>query len=269
MTKGYKAFEKGLICRGFQYEFGKDFYHKGKIELCRAGFHFCKNLGDVYSYYNFGTDIVVCEIESDGEVIDEKDGNKSVTDHLRVVRILNPDEAANNNGNNNQGHSNTGDWNTGDRNTGHRNTGHRNTGHRNTGDWNTGDWNTGHRNTGDRNTGDWNTSHFHVGSFNTLDADEVLVFNKPCKKEVWDKADKPYCLLFDTKVWVDYSDMTNEEKTKFPSAKTTGGYIKDIPYKEAFKAGMEGADASEIAAIKALPNFDAEVFEEISGFKIK
>ena len=33
VIRGYKAFEKGLVCRGFQYEFSKDFYHEGKIEL--------------------------------------------------------------------------------------------------------------------------------------------------------------------------------------------------------------------------------------------
>ena len=298
IVRGYKAFEKGLVCRGFQYEFGKDFYHNGEIRMCGAGFHFCKSLGNVYNYYTFGTDIVVCEVESEGVVIDEEDAEKSVTNHIRLVRILNPEEASNNNGLNNSGHSNTGhrntghsntgdrntgDWNTGDLNTGHRNTGHRNTGDWNTGDlntghWNTGDLNTGHSNTGHRNTGhsntghsntgDWNTGSFHVGSFNTKDIEEILVFNKLCKKLDWDKAIKPSCLFFDTKQWIDYSNMTDDEKTTCPSAKTAGGYIKDIPYKEAFTKSMQNASEKEIEQVKALPNFDADVFEEISGFRI-
>ena len=235
MTKGYKAFKKGLICRGFQYEFGKDFRHEGKIELCLVGFHFCKNLSDVYSYYNFGTDIVVCEIESDGEVIDGEDGTKSVTNHLRIVRILNSEEATNNKGNDSLGHSNTGNWNT-----------------------------------GNRNTGNWNTANYHVGSFNTLDAETVIVFNKPCKKDVWDNADKPSCLYFYVKKWVNYSEMTTNEKQNpnLASAKTAGGYVKQIDYKEAFTASMKASSKSDIVKVKALPNFDAEVFEEISGFKI-
>jgi len=288
IVRGYKAFDKGLKCRDYQYEFGKDFYHEGEIELCASGFHFCKSLRDVYSYYTYTEDVEVCEVESEGLVIDEEEGNKSVTNHLRIVRMLNPVEKSNNNGINNIGHSNTGDWNTGhwntgDSNTGHSNTGDSNTGHSNTGDCNTGDrntghWNTGHSNTGDCNTGDrntghwntgdWNTANFHVGSFNTKDADTVIVFNKPCKKEVWDKAEKPWCLRFDIKQWVSFSDMTDEEKVKYPSSKTAGGYIKDIPYKEAFTKSMQNASKEEIKAIKKLPNFDADVFEEISGFRI-
>jgi PPE-repeat protein len=269
IVRGYKAFDKGLKCRGYQYEFGKDFYHEGKIELCQSGFHFCKSLGDVYSYYNFGTDIEVCEVESEGDVIDEEDGNKSVTNHLRIVRMLNPTEASNNNGVANLGHSNTGHSNTGDRNTGHSNTGNWNTGHSNTGNWNTGDRNTGNWNTGDSNTGDWNTANYHVGAFNTEDAEQVYVFNKLCSKKVWDEADKPSCLYFEVKKWVYYSDMTDEEKKQYPASKTAGGYVKEIPYKEAFTESMKKASAGEIKQIKALPNFDAKLFEEISGFKIE
>ena len=90
--KGYKAFDKGLICRGFQYEVGKDFYYDQEIRLCNSGFHFCKSLGNVYEYYKFGTDIVVAEIESDGDVIDEENHEKSVTNHLRITRILNAEQ---------------------------------------------------------------------------------------------------------------------------------------------------------------------------------
>ena len=110
---GYKAFNKGLICSKFQYELGKDFYHKGDLSVCNSGFHFCKSLGDVYNFYTFGNDIVVAEVETEGEVIDEQE--KSVTNHIRITRILNAEQASNNNGVNNLGHSNTGDWNTGHR----------------------------------------------------------------------------------------------------------------------------------------------------------
>ena len=248
VVRGYKAFNKGLKCRDFQYEFGKDFYYEGIIELCRSGFHFCKSLGEVYNYYSFSSDIVVCEIESEGDVIDEDGSKKSVTNHLRIVRMLNPEEASNNNGLKNIGHSNTGNWNTGNWNTGDRNTGHSNTGH----------WNTGH----------WNTANFHVGSFNTKDSENVILFNKNCKKQDWDNADKPYCLYFETTKWVDYSDMSKEEKNIHYGAKTAGGFIKTIDYKEAFSNSMKKASKEEIEQIKNLPNFDAKVFEEISGFRI-
>jgi len=305
---GYKAFQKGLKCRDFQYEFGKDFYYKDEIELCKSGFHFCKSLGDVYNYYTFGTDIVVCEIESERDVIDQEDKEKSVTNHLRIIRMLNPKEASNNNGINNTGHSNTGDsntghWNTGDsntgdgntghsntgdRNTGHwntgdRNTGDRNTGDRNTGHWNTGDRNTGHRNTGhsntgyrntghwntgDRNTGHWNTGDGNTGYFNFLSPENILVFEKEYKYSDWIELNLPSCLYFNTKEWIDYSNMTEEEKEKHPSSKTSGGYLKTLEYKEAFIKSLQNASKEEIEQIKNLPNFDADIFEKISGFRI-
>ena len=299
IIKGYKAFNVGLKCRDFQYELGKDFYHKGDIELCSQGFHFCKSLSDVYSYYQYGTDIVVGEIESEGDVIDENDGNKSVTNHIRIIRILNAEESANNNGANNVGHSNTGDNNTGDRNTGDRNTGDRNTGNRNIGNWNTGNrntgdnntgdnntgdrntghWNTGDRNTGNRNigysntgdsnTGDWNTGDRNTGSFNTITPKEVLVFNKLCKKEEWDSVEKPSCLFFSVNKLVPFEEMTDSEKETYGTSKYTGGYMKKLDYKEAFTESLKNASEEEIKQIKKLPNFDADIFEEISGFRIK
>jgi hypothetical protein len=288
VVRGYKGFEKGLLCRGYQYELGKDFYYKGDIELCQSGFHFCKNLSDVYSYYGFNDDTVVCEVETVGDVIDEECGNKSVTNHLKLVRMLNAEQKANNNGSGNTGHSNTGEWNTGncntgEWNTGEWNTGHRNTGNCNTGEWNTGEWNTGysntghsntghsntgHRNTGHWNTGEWNTASFHVGSFNTKDAEEVLVFNKLCKKDVWDNAEKPNCFYFDTKQYIPFEEMTEEEKNKYPSAKVCGGYVKDIPHKEAWAKALKDISKEDIKMIKNLPNWDAGVWEEITGVKL-
>jgi len=306
--KGYKAFNKGLTCLGFQYELGKDFVKEGKLELCKNGFHFCRNLSDVYSHYAFDTEnTVVCEVEAFGDVIDDE--TKSITNGIRLIRILNVEQASNNNGSKNIGHSNTGhsntghsntgdrntghrntgDRNTGDRNTGYRNTGDRNTGYRNTGDSNTGDWNTGHsntgyRNTGDRNTGhsntgdsntgdwntgDWNTSNFNTGSFNTEEVLEVLVFNKMCSKKEWDKAEKPSCLYFSVNEWVNFEDMTKKEKEENGTSKFTGGFMRKLDYKEAFTKSMKNASREEIELVKKLPNFNTDVFYEISGFRIK
>lgn len=62
--------------------------------------------------------------------------------------------------------------------------------------------------------------------------------------------------------------MTDEEKTNYPKAKTIGGYLKVYTYEEAFKKSLEKATKDEIEQIKNLPNFDAKIFEEISGFRI-
>ena len=46
----YKGFNKDLTCRGFQYETGKT-YEEPKAVLCECGFHACKEVLDVFSYY--------------------------------------------------------------------------------------------------------------------------------------------------------------------------------------------------------------------------
>ena len=46
-----KAFDHELKCRGFQYEVGKTYEEKDRIELCGSGFHAChQNPLDVWKY---------------------------------------------------------------------------------------------------------------------------------------------------------------------------------------------------------------------------
>ena len=177
-----------------------------------------------------------------------------------------------NTGDFNTGYCNTGNCNTGNCNTGYCNTGDCNTGDYNTGDWNTGDYNTGDYNTGDYNTGYWNSGDFNTGCFNTVIPDTILAFNKECKREVWGNAIKPNFIYFDLTNWVDEEDMTEEEKQKHPEYKNTGGYLKEYGYKEAFQNSFNKLNAEEkkyqVELLKALPNFDKDVFFEISGIDI-
>ena len=48
--KGYKAFEKGLICRGKQYA-ENEVFEEESAEICKSGMHFCKNPLDVLDHY--------------------------------------------------------------------------------------------------------------------------------------------------------------------------------------------------------------------------
>ena len=48
--KGYKAFEKGLICNGKQYA-ENTVFEEDTAEVCKSGMHFCKNPFDVLDYY--------------------------------------------------------------------------------------------------------------------------------------------------------------------------------------------------------------------------
>ena len=48
--KVYKATDKDMKCRGFQYELGKTAEVKGDIELCENGLHACEMPLDVLCY---------------------------------------------------------------------------------------------------------------------------------------------------------------------------------------------------------------------------
>ena len=158
IVTGFKATDKNMQCRGFQFEIGVWYKHDGEIFICESGFHFCEFPSGPWSYYSDeGTRIF--KVEARGNII-KGEGPGSDLKHVSTeIRLV---EEIYSTGNRNTGNGNTGDWNTGDRNTGNGNTGGRNTG-----DWNTGDRNNGNRNTGNGNTGYWNTGDWNIGNRNT------------------------------------------------------------------------------------------------------
>ena len=176
-----------------------------------------------------------------------------------------------NTGDCNTGLRNTGDCNTGDWNTGNRNTGNWNTGDCNTGNWNTGDCNTGNWNTGDWNTGNWNKTNFSSGFFNTI-AQPIYAFNKELsisRDEFYGyRGVKVLNWNFEDHWWIYSDNMTEKEKQAHPEYITTGGYLKVVDFKTACKMMWDGLDDNEKQAVRDIPNFDANVFEEITGIKI-
>ena len=164
---GYKAFDKNLRCRNFQYEVGKIYELDGELEVCKNGFHFCKTVADCYDYYPMESDTVICRIEALGNIAQEE--NKFATDKILICEKLDELEKKGNANGTSTGYLNTGNWNTGTLNTGDLNTGNKNTGYRNAGDSNTGDYNTGNGNAGGRNTGNYNAGYMNIGNHNSGD----------------------------------------------------------------------------------------------------
>ena len=62
--------------------------------------------------------------------------------------------------------------------------------------------------------------------------------------------------------------MTDEEKENNPTHINTGGYLKVYDYKEAWLKAWESATDEDKELLYKLPNFDAEVFKEISGIDV-
>ena len=263
MVKGYKVFNSDWTCRGFQFEVGKTFEEDVTPDCCNRGFHFCEKPADCFSYYDFDSNNKVAEVIALG-VIDTV-GKKSCTNKIQIVREIPWQEvlAIVNTGKDCTGLLNTGNWNTGDRNTGNWNTGN----------WNTGDRNTGNWNTGNRNTGDWNKSSYNTGCFNT-EEQKIMLFNKPSNMTYndWLGSDARYLLDYIPKnvvEWVHEKNMTDEEKAAHPTYETTFGYLRVLDESESAQIWWDGLSETDKSKIKAIPNFDVEIFEECTGIKIR
>jgi hypothetical protein len=72
---------------------------------------------------------------------------------------------------------------------------------------------------------------------------------------------------FENSWWIYSDNMSEEEKIAHPEHKTTGGYLKTVDFKTACKMMWDNLGEDEKQAAREIPNFDAAVFEEITGIK--
>jgi hypothetical protein len=251
VVHGFKVFRSDWTCspngNTKQYTCPGKFEEEGELDVCGHGMHFCQTAADCFNYYSFNSENKVAEVIAYGDV--RTDGDKSCTDKLEIVREIPWDEVLRivNIGKNCTGRWNTGDWNTGNRNT--------------------GDWNTGNR-----NTGDWNKSSFNTGCFNT-EEQKIMLFNKPSDMTYseWLDSDARYLLNQipkDVVEWVYEEDMTDEEKATHPTYETTGGYLKVLDESECGQLWWGSLSDRRKEIIKAIPNFDAEIFFQCTGVRV-
>ena len=110
----------------------------------------------------------------------------------------------------------------------------------------------------------WNSGDRNSGFFNT-DSPLVRIFNKETNIPRND-IDFPSFLYFNLTVWVSHDTATAEEKKAHKTEiETCGGFTKAIPYKEAFRIAWNKASKEEHKMLLKLPNWNNEIFMEISG----
>ena len=296
--KGYKVFNSDWTCRGYQYEVGKTYEMAESPKCYEMGFHFCKRLVDCFNYYNFDPNNKVAEIEAIGEIDFNDTNSKCCTNKIVILKELTWAEVLDmcNTGKGNSGKRNSGNYNSGDYNSGHYNSGNHNTGdgkcgnynsrENNCGDYNCGDsnsgnYNSGHCNSGHHNTGDYNSGHYNSGNHNSgycnTNTPKVRMFNHVTDFDFDDKTITRFeNILFNCPQsykysdFISISDMSEDEIIRHPECETIGGYIKTIIV-EADKQKWWDEDVSDDDKefIKSLPYFDAEIFYECVGIRIK
>ena len=227
--KGYKVFNSDWTCRGFQYEVGKIFEEDVTPSCCDRGFHFCLKASDCFNYYKFCSDNKVAEVVALGDVDYADDNTKCCTNRIRIVREIPWDEVLR---------------------------------IVNEGKDCTGLCNTGNRNTGNRNTGCFMTEE-----------QKISMFDKPSEwtYQDWLGSDARYLLNQIPKnvvEWVCSEDMTDEEKTEHPTYETADGYLKVLDESDCGQLWWGSLSDCQKNTIKALPNFEPEIFEKCTGIKI-
>ena len=83
----YKAFDKNMKCRGFQYEVGKEYEMDGEIKCCKQGFHACKSPLEVWDYYDM-LNSRFAEVEQSGKIDEEEKSTKVCSSHIKIKAEL-------------------------------------------------------------------------------------------------------------------------------------------------------------------------------------
>ena len=273
-----KGFDKNLCCRGMQFEVGKTYDTGAKdneIELCsNTVLHYCNSIEQVHSYYSCdpAKHNRFCEIEVLGAEI--TDGRKCGSNKIKLVREIVGDELKTligqingntglfNSGDCNSGSWNSGKWNSGNCNSGSWNSGKWNSGNCNSGSWNSGNWNSGNCNSGswnsgDCNSGNWNSCNYSNGVFCNQEDKNIRIFNKPSGMslvEFWDS--KYYEALQSEPLELTYWDDENKK-------------LKRRSYKDACAIWWSKLTEKNKKIIQEIPNFDPEIFFDITGIDIK
>ena len=83
----YKAFDKNMQCRGFQYEVGKEYEMDGEIKCCNRGFHACKSPLEVWNYYDI-LNSRYAEVEQSGKIDAEENTTKVCSSRIKIKAEL-------------------------------------------------------------------------------------------------------------------------------------------------------------------------------------
>lgn len=87
VIKSYKAFDKNMQCRGFQYEIGKEYEMDGEIKCCDRGFHACKSPIEVWDHYDMLSSRFA-EVEQSGKIDEEGNSTKVCSSRIKIKAEL-------------------------------------------------------------------------------------------------------------------------------------------------------------------------------------
>ena len=84
----YKGFKQDWTCRGYQYEIGKTYEHKGDVKAYESGFHACEYPLDVLSYYGPAVSKFAV-VKMSGETSKDSDDTKIASAKITIETEIN------------------------------------------------------------------------------------------------------------------------------------------------------------------------------------
>ena len=87
VIKSYKAFDKNMQCREFQYEVGKEYNMDGEIECCNRGFHAYKSPLEVLDHYDM-LNSRFAEVEQSGKIDEDENSTKVCSSRIKIKAEL-------------------------------------------------------------------------------------------------------------------------------------------------------------------------------------
>lgn len=233
-----KGFNKDLVCRGYQFEIGKEYkidlpegYKLTVNDLCsNKVFHFCDGLAKVHNYYScYDETNRYCIIEVLGELVEGDD--KCGSNHIKIVREMTPEELQIAKGLTN---GNTGLFNSGDRNSGYL------------------------------NSGVFNKTNGSNGVFCNQEA-KICIFNVQTDWTLKEFLNSKY---YDA---ICSSDFPLTEWQSFKTTPENGvdGKLIVNSYETACQRWWDGMSKENKKIVKSIPHFDIDVFCDITGINRK
>ena len=233
-----KGFDSDLKCRGYQFEIGKDYkidlpddYELSTNDLCsNKVFHFCDSLSKVHDFYDcHNKNNRYCIIEVLGQMCD--DGTKCGSNHIKIIREITGEELKIAKGL------------TGG---------------------NTGLFNSGDRNSGDLNSGIFNKTNGSNGVFCNIEP-KICIFNIQTDWTLKEFYNSKY---YDAIISSDFP-LTEWKNDENPAENGVDGKLIVNTYEDACRRWWDGMSKNNRDIIKSIPNFNIDVFCDITGIDKK
>lgn len=228
-----KGFDKNLCCRGMQFEIGKVYDTGAKddeVMLCSGTvFHYCNSIRDVHRFYDCSPDEGNRFCEIEVLGAEVSDEEKCGSNKIRIVREIVGDELKTLLGMING----------------------------NAGLFSTGNCNSGNCNSGNWNSGCFNSCEGSNGVFCNESDKNIRIFNQPSGMSLEDfRRSRYYDALVSEPLELTWCDEASE-------------MLKTRSYKEACAIWWEKLTEENKKIIQQIPNFDADVFFDITGINVK